>query len=310
MPLRIRPSLSLLFAMITLAVSACSSSVPDGESGTVVAPQDDRSRSLRVVTYNIRYANPNDGDNVWEHRRDAMAAYLRDTAPDLIGLQEAEPEQRGWLAEQLTENGWYGIGRNAEHDQGEGTPIFYRLERFEVLDRGTFWLSTTPDVPGSIGWDAALPRVASWLRLGDRVTNNVVLMVNTHLDHRGPEARVQSARLIVDRIDELASSDTGRLPVILTGDFNNRPGDPPYLAITAGKNENRRLTDARLVSRSPHVGGDSTSNGFKAISPGVILDHVFVRDVAAVLSHRYDDPRIEERFVSDHLPVVVEIETR
>ncbi len=307
---RIRLSLSLIALLALVVTGGCSAEAPNREAGGAATAQDDESAALRVVTYNIRYANPNDGDNIWENRREAMAAYLQETAPDLIGFQEAEPEQRGWLAEHLTDYGWYGVGRNAEHDEGEGTPIFYRRDRFDVLDQGTFWLSTTPEVPGSVGWDAALPRVASWLRLRDKTTGGVLLMVNTHLDHRGPDARLESARLIVDRIDELASTDGGRIPVILTGDFNNRPGDPPYLAITEGEDEGTRLADARLVSRTPHEGGDATSNGFKALNPGAIIDHVFVRDVAAVLSHRYDDPRIEDRFVSDHLPVVVEVVAR
>ncbi len=264
--------------------------------------------ALTFVSYNIRYANPNDGDNVWENRRDAMAAYLRNTGADVIGLQEAEPAQRAWLAAQLTDYAWYGVGRNAEHDEGEGTPIFYRRDRFDAIDRGTFWLSTTPDIPGSRGWDAALPRVASWLKLRDRRTGREFLAVNTHFDHRGPEARVESAHMLTRQIDALARTNSGRLPVILTGDFNCRATDAPYAAITTPSNAALALADALHVSRTPPTGGDSTSNAFKAISPGAKIDYVFVRDVAAVLSHRIEDPRIDGRFVSDHQPIVVQVE--
>jgi endonuclease/exonuclease/phosphatase family metal-dependent hydrolase len=263
-----------------------------------------QATSLTVVTYNIRYANPNDGDNIWENRRDAMVAYLRGTGADLIGLQEAEPAQRAYLADQLTGYAWYGVGRNAEHDQGEGTPIFYRRDRFDVIDRSTFWLSTTPEVAGSRGWDAALPRVASWLKLRDRRSGIEFLMVNTHFDHRGPEARLQSAHLLTRKVDELARSGTRRLPVILTGDFNCRPDDAPYAAIVKPANAALALLDAQHASRTPHQGGDSTSNAFEAISPGAKIDYVFVRDVA-VDAHRIEDPRIGQRFVSDHQPIVV-----
>jgi endonuclease/exonuclease/phosphatase family metal-dependent hydrolase/predicted TIM-barrel fold metal-dependent hydrolase len=223
---------------------------------------------VRVVPYNIRYANPADGENIWANRREAMAAYLRGTKADIIGLQEVEPQQRADLADALTDYAWYGVGRNAEHDEDEGTPIFYRRDRFDVIASGTFWLSPTPEVAGSRGWDAALPRVASWVRLRDLQSGRELLAVNTHFDHRGSEARLESGRMIVNRIQELAAAGTTRLPVILTGDFN----------------------------------------GFKAISPGNKIDHIFVCDVSAVLSHRIENPRVDGRFVSDHLPIVAEIE--
>jgi endonuclease/exonuclease/phosphatase family metal-dependent hydrolase len=259
---------------------------------------------LTVVTYNIRYANPKDGENVWENRRESMVAYLRGTGADLIGLQEVEPAQRAYLAEHLTDYAWYGVGRNATHDEGEGTPIFYRRDRLDAVDRGTFWLSTTPAVAGSRGWDAALPRVASWLKLRDRRTGREFLIVNTHFDHMGPEARLQSAHLVTRTIDELARSGVARLPVILTGDFNCRPDSAPYAAIVKPADAALALADAQHLSRTPHAGGDSTSNAFKAISPGAKIDHVFVRDVPGVLAHRIEDPRVDGRFVSDHQPIV------
>jgi endonuclease/exonuclease/phosphatase family metal-dependent hydrolase len=272
------------------------------DSATTAAQAADTA--LTVVTYNIRYANPKDGDNVWENRREAMVAYLRGTGADLIGLQEVEPAQRAYLAEHLTDYAWYGVGRNAEHDQGEGTPIFYKRDRFDVVDRSTFWLSTTPEVAGSRGWDAALPRVASWLKLRDRRSGREFLMINTHFDHMGPEARLRSAQLVTLKIGELARSGGGRMAVVLTGDFNCRPDSAPYSAIVSPTEPSLALIDAERVSRAPHAGGDSTSNAFKAIAPGAKIDHIFVRDVPAVLSHRIEDPRIGQRFVSDHQPIV------
>lgn len=274
---------------------------------TVAGAQPQPQATLTVVTYNIRYANPADGENTWENRREAMVRYLAGRGADIIGLQEVEPEQRAFLARGLTEFDWYGVGRNAEHDQGEGTPIFYRRDRFDVIDKGTFWLSLTPEVPGSRGWDAALPRVASWMKLRDRRTGTSLLAVNTHFDHRGPQARLESSLLLLQRIDALARVDGGRLPVVLTGDFNSRPSDPPYRALVSA-DATLRLVDAQHVSRAPHAGGDSTSNSFKAIAPGAKIDYVFVRDVGVVLAHRIEDPRVDGRFVSDHLPIVADIE--
>jgi len=269
---------------------------------------EDRTASLTVVSYNIRYENPDDGENVWANRRDAMVAYLRESGAHLIGLQEVEPEQRAFLADALTEYAWYGVGRDNDRDEGEGTPIFYRRDTFDRLDAGTFWLSPTPEVAGSRGWDAALPRVASWLRLRHRPTGLELVAINTHFDHRGPAARLESSRLLARRIQQLAANRFPPLPVILTGDFNARSNDEPYAALVAPDEPSLRLLDAQHVSRTPHQGGDSTSNGFRAIAPGAKIDFIFVRDVAGVAAHRIDDPRVDGRFVSDHLPVVAVIE--
>jgi len=294
MTLPSRPGLIVVLA----ALLACA--LPRASSA-----QAANTSELTVVTYNIRYANPNDGENVWPNRREAMVRYLREKNADIIGLQEVEPLQRAWLAEQLTEFSWYGVGRNAAHDEGEGTPVFYRRDRFELVDQGTFWLSTTPEIAGSKGWDAALPRVASWVRLRDRRSGRELLAVNTHFDHMGPEARLQSGHLLTTKVAALAG--VAHLPVILTGDFNARPDSAPYAAVTKPANAALALIDAQHISRTPHQGGDSSSNAFKAISPGAKIDYIFVRDVAAVLSHRIEDPRIDGRFVSDHQPIVAEI---
>jgi endonuclease/exonuclease/phosphatase family metal-dependent hydrolase len=270
---------------------------------SLVAQSDD---TITVVTYNIRYANPNDGADVWENRREAMVAYLRATGADLIGLQEVEPQQRSYLAGHLTDYAWYGVGRNAEHDQGEGTPIFYRRDRFDAIDRGTFWLSTTPEVPSSVGWDAALPRVVSWMKLRDRRSGRELVAVNTHFDHRGAEAGVQSAQLLTRTVDKLRRSNGTVLPAVITGDFNVRADSETYRALTAPEDAALAFVDAQHVSRTPHAGGDSTSNGFKAINPGAKIDYVFVRDLI-VERHVIEDPRVDGRFVSDHLPVVVQV---
>lgn len=270
---------------------------------SLVAQSDD---TITVVTYNIRYANPNDGADVWENRREAMVAYLRATGADLIGLQEVEPQQWSYLAGHLTDYAWYGVGRNAEHDQGEGTPIFYRRDRFDAIDRGTFWLSTTPEVPGSVGWDAALPRVVSWMKLRDRRSGRELVAVNTHFDHRGAEAGVQSAQLLTRTVDKLRRSNGTVLPAVITGDFNVRADSETYRALTAPEDAALAFVDAQHVSRTPHAGGDSTSNGFKAINPGAKIDYVFVRDLI-VERHVIEDPRVDGRFVSDHLPVVVQV---
>ena len=118
---------------------------------------------LRVMTFNIRYHNPADGVNAWPARRDWVAQIIRDRGADLVGIQEALPDQIADLEKRLPEYGWYGVGRDDGRRRGEHTPIFYRKARLERLDQGAFWLSEQPDKPGSQSWDTSLPRVAVWM---------------------------------------------------------------------------------------------------------------------------------------------------
>ncbi|MEX2176142.1 MAG: endonuclease/exonuclease/phosphatase family protein [Pirellulaceae bacterium] len=254
-----------------------------------------------VVTYNIRYDNPGDGENVWTNRREAMVEYLRQSKADFVGMQEVLPQQRDYLAEKLTDYDWYSAGRD-DGEKGEATPIFWRKDRYELQEQGTFWLSETPATPGSKGWDAALPRVVSWVKLKDKQAGKSILFVNTHFDHMGRKARLESAKLLVKQIGRLAGEGDASLPVVLTGDFNTTPKSEPYKVLVGGESDSAKLLDAQHISREPHTGGDSTSNGFKTIRPGAKIDHIFVRGLS-VATHAIEDPRIEERFVSDHQPV-------
>ena len=251
-----------------------------------------------AVTYNIRYANPGDGPDFWPDRAEAVADFLQDH--DLFGLQEVTRSQLDDLVESLDGFDHYGVGRDDGKSGGEHAPIFYRKNRFDVVDQGTFWLSETPSKVGVKGWDAALPRTCTWMKLRDKVTDNTFLVANTHFDHRGVEARKQSGSLIVDEL----SSRGGDLPIVLMGDFNCQPGSDPYVALTRKDG----FSDARDVTTTEATGPGSTWNGFKEIADGRIIDHVFVRGPVTVQSHETLDPRTAKgRFASDHLPVRCQI---
>ena len=284
-----------------------------GLASAAVAPvlqaacaEDHAAGSIRVMTYNIRYDNPGDGDNRWLRRRDAMGKFIAAEKIDIAGLQEVLIGQARDLEERLPEFAWYGLGRDDGMTKGELSPLFYRKDRFERLGEGTFWLSTTPDDVGSKGWDAALPRVCSWLKLRDKTGGSEWLAFNTHFDHRGEQARENSAALLRGRISTIA----GGTSLVLTGDFNCTASDAPYETLTAKKSEAAAtgdpLEDARAISSTEPAGPDSTWNGFRQIVPGRTIDFIFVRR-AKVHGHRVLDPREEGRFLSDHLPVVAEI---
>jgi endonuclease/exonuclease/phosphatase family metal-dependent hydrolase len=225
---------------------------------------------FRVMTYNIRMDTTSDGVNRWDLRKDRVSHLIQYYNPDLIGVQEALSHQVADLHAALPSFGWYGVGRDDGKDQGEFSAIFYRLNLFELRNKGTFWLSETPDMPGSKGWDAALPRICSWVKLKDRRTNKRVCCFNTHLDHVGRVARKESARLILALIHEIAGSMT---PTILTGDFNVGPESDPYRTIIT----NTSLQDAKHMTISPHYGPHGTWSSFDVRRRiGQRMDYIFI----------------------------------
>lgn len=175
-----------------------------------------------VMSFNIRYAGGDRGPNAWTRRADMVRDSIRTADPDLLGLQEVEAVQADWLLANFPDHSFVGVGRLDGKRAGEFAPILFRTDRYTLLASGHFWLSPSPDVPGSRGWDAACERLATWARLRDSVSGRTVLIVNTHLDHVGQQARLNSARLIRRQIDLLRDG----ADVIVTGDFNTAPEGP------------------------------------------------------------------------------------
>jgi endonuclease/exonuclease/phosphatase family metal-dependent hydrolase len=254
---------------------------------------------VRVMTFNVRFDNPADGPDAWSERRERVAATIRDARVDLMGVQEALPHQLAEIEALLPELAWFGVGRNAELS-GEYSAIFYRADRFEILESDTFWLSETPSVAGSKSWDAAIERIVTWGRLRDRRSGQVFHVFNTHFDHVGEISRQESARLLVQKVGEIAGP---LAPVVLTGDFNATPDSEP-IGILMGEGG---FSDARARSQTAPRGPDSTWNAFRAIVPGRRIDFVFVRGGIDVRSHEIVDRTFDGRFPSDHFPVVAEL---
>lgn len=295
-----RTLLSAAFLLLLAAVAA--------DFGARALAQADSAR-LRVMTFNIRYNNPNDKENSWPYRKEMAASMIRFHRADLVGLQEALDGQIEDLAALLPEYGHFGVGRDDGKKKGEYTAIFFRRDRLDRLDGATFWLSETPEVAGSKSWDAAITRIVTWSRFRDRRTKREFYHFNTHFDHRGVEARKQSAQLLLSRIPQIAKGAR----VILTGDFNTRETDDPYRILTGDAAEGGgrsaiRLRDARKASRFPHHGPTSTFHGFKSLVPGMLIDFIFVGDGIRVWQHGALFDAWDGRFPSDHLPVLAEVE--
>lgn len=260
---------------------------------------------VRVMSFNIRYDNPDDGPDGWPNRKDFVASTIRFHKADIVGIQEGLIHQLEDLDGYLEEFDRAGVGRDDGEEEGEFSAIYYKADRFEAVETGNFWLSETPEVAGSRGWDAAITRIVSWVYFKDKTNDKNFYAFNTHFDHRGVEARKNSATLIVQKIEEIA----GDAPVVLTGDFNTTDEREPYKIITATDREGSDLVlyDGFYHSENAHHGPASTSNGFEDIRPGRRIDYIFVNKGFKVIYHGILADVREGHFPSDHLPVLAEI---
>jgi len=260
------------------------------------------SQQMNIITYNIRYNNSGDGVNAWPNRIEMVSGLLRFHNPDIFGLQEALYEQINDVQKNLPEYEWFGVGRDDGDKAGEFSPVFFKKSKFILLKHGTFWLSETPDKP-SKGWDAALNRIVTWGKFQSKVTGKQFIVFNTHFDHRGVEARKESAALIRKKIEEMTYDNA--LPAILTGDFNLTPDQEPILLIK------KYLSDARDISQEPPYGPAGTFNGFKWDAPlNNRIDYIFVNDKVKVLKYAILTDSKDQRYPSDHLPVFAKIQLK
>lgn len=253
---------------------------------------------VEVMTFNVRYANPGDGADAWERRTELVFGVIRSHAPDLVGLQEALAGQMDELRAAFPGYRFLGQGRKGGR-RGEYSALMVRDERFEVVESGDFWLSPTPDEVGSRGWDADLPRMCTWAVLRDRTSGDAFLAMNTHFDHRGPEARRESARVILEQ-----RARHGGLPLVLTGDLNASEESPPLAEL--------RAAGLRDTFRDAHADADvvGTFNGFRGESDGAKIDYVLVDDGWSTLSAAIVRDHDDGRYPSDHFPVVAAIARR
>jgi len=253
---------------------------------------------LSVMTFNVRYANPGDGDDVWENRTELVFGVIRRHAPDVVGLQEALPSQMDELRAAFPGYQFIGQGREGGR-RGEFSALMVKRERLAVVESGDFWLSPTPDEVGSRGWDAALPRMCTWAVLRDRTSGDSFLAMNTHFDHRGREARRESARVILAQRARHAE-----LPLVLTGDLNAGEDSPPLSELRAG---GLRDTFRDVYPGAATVG---TFNGFRGESNGAKIDYVLVDDGWRVLCAEIVRDHDGGRYPSDHYPVIAALVRR
>ena len=282
--LAFKPAITALFLILSIAFNPF--------------PVTAQSISLNVLTYNIRLLNPGDAPNTWNARKQKVFSLISVAKPDVFGLQEPVHEQLNDMEYAFPDYAWVGVGRDDGKEAGEYSPLFFNEHKFKMHSSGTFWLSQTPSVAGSRGWDAACNRVVTWVQLKDYKTGKVFFVFCTHFDHLGEVARQNSAKLLLHAVDSLS----GNNPVIVLGDFNSRPDSEPYKILTDASNP-EHLLDARENCRKP-VGPKYTFTGFRVgAQPGDRIDYIFLKNKVKVLSFRVNNKSDGIYYPSDHLPV-------
>lgn len=255
---------------------------------------------LRVMSFNIRLDHDGDGQHNWLFRKEAAAELLSLENVDIVGTQEVLKNQLNDLLAGASAFASVGVGRFDGDTVGEYSAILYRKARFEVLHSGNFWLSETPEVAGSKGWDAACERIVTWAVMKDLVTSKSFVFLNTHFDHVGRLARKNSAVMLVEKGKEIA----GDLPVILTGDFNGTRSSDPIQVIL----KSNWLRDSRqLTTKKSGPEWSFHDFGRMAIAERPLIDFVFVTDDLQVNTYKNIFKEIGDTFYSDHNPILVEV---
>lgn len=267
------------------------------------------SVDLRVMSFNIRNSNAKEAasENNWNDtkfpRRERAIRVIHENAPDLLGVQEARPSQVQDLKKALPEYAFYGIGRDDGKNKGEFSGIFYRRDRFSQTAAGSFWLSETPEKPGTSFYLAikACPRIASWVKLMDKKAGRELVLLNMHWDHISEPAREKSAALVHERLAKLGSD----LPAIITGDLNAHEDSPAVKKlVSANGSTGRKLADSFRELRPKRSTDESSFNDWKGTVEGSRIDFIlhtseFTPVAAEIVRTSYDG-----HWPSDHYPVI------
>lgn len=265
--------------------------------GTVVpaaaASAGETTSPLEVMSYNIRTGNARDGLDAWDVRKERTVQLIRKYNPDLIGVQEAHNFQIADLQKAMPGYAVVGSGRGDGRAGNEFSAIMFDTARLQLLRSETFWLSDTPDTPGTSHWGNRIMRICTWAHFHDLKTGKFFYHFNTHFDHISQPSRVKSAELILKRSRNILPED----PVIITGDFNAGEDNPAIKAMLAG---GYRDSFRVLHPDETNVG---TTNAFRETRQPNKIDYIFIDNAWEVNAAKIPDDKINGRWPSDHLPV-------
>lgn len=254
-----------------------------------------QAQELKVMSYNIKLDSPKEGKNSWDNRKSFFINQIKFYEPDVMGVQEAMPNQMVEMDSLLVDYSFVGVGRDDGKDEGEYSAIFYKTNKYKVVESETFWLSETPDKV-SIGWDAVCSRVCTYALFEDVESRKRFYMFNTHFDHVGKIARVESAVLIDKKIKEI---NTKNYPVVLSGDFNMEDTHESIQFLS------KRLKDSKKVAKID-FGPNGTYNGFnfdKLITRRI--DYIFVSENVTVNKYAVLSDSWDLKYPSDHFPILI-----
>jgi endonuclease/exonuclease/phosphatase family metal-dependent hydrolase len=260
---------------------------------------------LKVMTFNIRTGKAwwLDGwtQNNWENRRNIVVETMAEDGADVIGTQEGVESQLDEIQNALPQYARYAVGRDDGGNKGETCAIFYRKDRFVLVDCGTFWFSKEPEKPGSKSWGNMFPRICSWIQLIDRTNLACFYVYNVHLDNLSQKSRAKSVRLLAQRIAERKTND----PFVLVGDFNMKINNPAmkYLEQTGYKNLNASMSNV-WQSVYPGKCKTGTYHKFSGSSKCSKIDHISISRSLQALDVRIDQHEEKGRYPSDHFPVI------
>ncbi len=259
---------------------------------------------LRVMSFNVRNSNSRDGEDAWPKRTEFFFATITAYGPDLIGFQEVLADQHDAITARLSDYAFSGVARDDGKRKGEWSNIGYRKARFTLVTEGNFWLSETPEVPGSKSWDASLTRICSWVRLRETATGKEFVYANTHFDHIGKIARQEASKVISQRVSTIAAG----VPALLTGDLNINEENPAYSVFVNPNTPGAIRWIDSFREMHPVRGPDEASfHGFKGGTKGSRIDFIFHTDHWIATAAAIDRTSKDGRYPSDHYPVTATV---
>ncbi len=260
-----------------------------------------KGMELTVATFNLKHDHIAWLSTHWSKRTEAVKQFFEETAPDVVGTQELTRRTIGDMEALLPEYDWIGQGRNGG-EQGEYCAVFFKRNRFEWLDKGTFWLARNEQKKGTRDWMAVLPRICTWVLLREKETGEKLLVYNTHLDHISPIARRKGLDLIARHIQRQG----GRVPCILTGDFNATPGSGA-IRVLEEMDIKYGLFSGNSYNLFLNTQGQRTYHGFHGKTVGKPVDYIFTSKEVEIVEARIVQDKYDGRYPSDHFPIVMKI---
>lgn len=282
-------------AFLTLVLSGLSVAAENPKTPPASAPA-----TFRVMSFNVRNSNAQDGENAWSKRVDFFFDTITHFNPDLIGFQEVLAVQYDEITNRMSGYGFTGVARDDGKRRGEWALVGYRKDRFAPVTQGDFWLSETPTVAGSKSWDAALTRICSWVRLRETATGREFVFANTHFDHKGVIARQEASKVLSVQLATIAAG----VPAILTGDLNINEDNPAYAVLVRSETPGAiHWIDSYREVHPKRLPDEASFHAFKGTIVGSRIDFIFHTAHFVATSSEIDRTSREGRFPSDHFPV-------